>query len=657
MKFTELELTNWAVYRDTTTVQFDSTPEKPIILINGNNDKGKTSLFYAIRYALYGGIKGLKSHPKENYRKLSEWANFYSAKDGDGELCVELSIEMEDNTLIRIQRKRKFFQTPTGAEITLSRSDELTIFEDGEIKNVGKDEREVNRWIENHILPNDASQFFLFDGEVIQRYTQTPGPTVQKAIQQVLGLAEIKKSEKVLSTLLENIQNEKTKKARLTTKDAKIKNDLDVVTLDIKNFEILISGTKAQKVAAEKLIEENNKVIKEWKELREKKDRQSELQSRITDNKLTLEEYKTELKGNRDYAGLLLANPLLKIILTTQETPSSLEQWESQTSAYIIDNEIKDCVCETKIDEGILDKLKGKVLQLKENPFSNLKRLGENISASYRPDAIDVQLNNVINKISDTEDKIKLDQEEKDLISEEIKNNPDIGQDLKDREEANKKASKDIGVMEDKIDKDEKEQNRLKGRLKNLTTQIIQSSASNDLQELIEQEKYVEKTIRVFVKSFNDYFILEKPKLEKTITEVFRKLTNAPEKYEGISLTPEFEIEIIRKDGEKLPAHRYSPSAGASQIAITAVIAGFNKHSTRKAPVLIDTPAGRLDPIHTENLLEYYPTMSEQVIILPQSGEITPKDEEIISDFVSTRYTIVPKASDPNQSKIVRDKA
>ena len=70
MKFTEIELTNWAVYRETSTIQFDSTSEKPIILINGNNDKGKTSLFYAIKYALYGE-KGLLTHTKENYRKVS----------------------------------------------------------------------------------------------------------------------------------------------------------------------------------------------------------------------------------------------------------------------------------------------------------------------------------------------------------------------------------------------------------------------------------------------------------------------------------------------------------------------------------------------------------------------------------------------------------
>ena len=656
MKFTELELTNWAVFRETTTVSFDSTPDKPIILINGDNDKGKTSFFYAIRYALYGE-KGLYSHPKKNYRRIAEWPNFYSAKDADGELCVELSIEMEDNSVKRIQRKRKFFQTPTGAEITTSRSDELTIFENGEPKNVGKTEREITRWIENHILPFEASQFSLFDGEVIQQYTEDTSPTVQNAIQQVLGLAEIKEAGKDLGKLLESIQSEKTKTARLTTKDNTLKNDLDVTAKNIEVYTTLINATKTEIDSCHNLIENNNKVINEFKDLRVKKDKQAELQRSLNDNKQTLFEYGVELKNIRNSAGLLLVNPLLKIISITEETPSSIDQWNSQTSAYIIDNKIENCVCETKIDEGVLDILKRKVLQLKENSFSNLKRLGENISVSYRPDAVDEQLNNIINKISDVEDQIKLDDEEIGQISQEIKNNPDIGRDLKEREEENEKSYKNIGVLQEKFELDKKNLERFKGKQHNLTATILQSSASQDLRKLIEQEQYVQKIIKVFDKSFNDYFIIQKPKLEEKITKVFLQLTNAPDKYKGIVLTNEFEIEIMRVDGVQLPARRYSPSSGASQIAITAVIAGFNAFSPRGSPVVIDTPAGRLDPTHTENLLEFYPKLSEQVIILPQSGEITPNDEKIISDFISAKYKIVPKVNDPNQSRIVRDES
>jgi DNA sulfur modification protein DndD len=655
MKFTEIELTNWAVYRETSTIQFDSTSEKPIILINGNNDKGKTSLFYAIKYALYGE-KGIMTHTKENYRKVSEWANFYSAKEGDGELCVELSIQREDNSVIRIQRKRKFFQTPTGEEITISREDELTIFENSEpLTTAGKNVREMDRWIQIHILPIDASQFFLFDGEVIQKYTQSPGPSVQKAIQQVLGLSEITNAQKSLAKLLESVQDERTKKARIETKDKKIQNELEVIAIDIKNVKTMINGTKSEKESAEKIIENNNKIINEFKDLRGKKDRQKELQERLANKKRTLDEFTEELKDKRDYGGLLLANQLLKIIFTTEETPSSLVQWESQTSAYIVDNELENCVCETKIDSVIKDKLKDKVLQLKENPFSNLKRLVESITSSYRPDAIDVELNMIVNKISDTEDEIQLDQEEIEQISKEIKNNPDIGTDLKERETQNDKAWKDIGTYEIKITDDEKTLSRLKGREQNLTAQVAQSSASDDLKKLTKLEEYIEKAISVFGKSFNDYFIIQKPKLEKTITDVFILLTNSRAKYKAIHLTPKFEIEIERNDGVQLPAHRYSPSAGAGQIAVTAVIAGFNKFSTIDAPVVIDTPAGRLDPIHTENLLEFYPKLSKQVIILPQSGEISIEDEQIIADFVATRYVIESKASDPNQSRIVRD--
>jgi DNA sulfur modification protein DndD len=158
----------------------------------------------------------------------------------------------------------------------------------------------------------------------------------------------------------------------------------------------------------------------------------------------------------------------------------------------------------------------------------------------------------------------------------------------------------------------------------------------------------------VFDTAFRDYFKKQKPKLEKEISKVFMRLTNDPEKYKAIELHDDFVIYILRQDGVLLPAHRYSPSAGAGQIAATAVIAGFNKYTTRESAVVIDTPAGRLDPIHTENLLEFYPNLSEQVILLPQKDEIDEKDEELIADYIAVRYDIVPKPDDHMQSIIVR---
>ena len=416
----------------------------------------------------------------------------------------------------------------------------------------------------------------------------------------------------------------------------------------------MLKDSISEKESAERLVTENNKIINQFKELRDKKDRQKLLTDTIKQNKKALEGYELELKEKRDFGGLLLSNQLLKIISTTEETPPSKEQWESKTASHILDNHHENCVCDEPINDKREGILKDKVLDLRDNQFSSLKRLVETISSSYRPDGIDVELNAVVNKISDVDSTIKTDEDERKKISDAIVGNKDIGEDLKRKETQNVEAIKRIGEIEGHLPKLQKNIDSLYGKLKDLTNQVNSSSANEELDKVIRFEKLIEKTQQVFDKAFHDYFEKEKPKLEKEITNVFRGLTNAPDKYKAIHLDNNFAIQIEREDGTKLPSHRYSPSAGAGQIAATAVIAGFNKFTTRKSTVVIDTPAGRLDPIHTENLLGFYPKMSEQVIILPQPDEIDEKDEEILSDYIAVRYDIVPKPDDPNQSIIVR---
>ena len=103
-----------------------------------------------------------------------------------------------------------------------------------------------------------------------------------------------------------------------------------------------------------------------------------------------------------------------------------------------------------------------------------------------------------------------------------------------------------------------------------------------------------------------------------------------------------------------LPAYQYGPSAGAAQIVATSLIAGLNKFSTHKAPVIIDTPLGRLDDVHRTNILKYYNEMSEQgVIILYTPTEIMPNDQVILEDYVKHHYEIISLPDQPDLSKII----
>ena len=160
MKIKKLTMENFGLFKEKRSFEFSTDGQKNSTMIIGKNGGGKTTIVYAIRYALFGE-SGLKTHPHQH--RLSEWPNFYSARDGDGEISVELKIELNDGSVRRIQRKRKFFQTPIGEEVTLEPKDQVTIFDEHEPIELGKDSREINKWIEKKTLPFEVSQFLFAD--------------------------------------------------------------------------------------------------------------------------------------------------------------------------------------------------------------------------------------------------------------------------------------------------------------------------------------------------------------------------------------------------------------------------------------------------------------------------------------------------------------
>ena len=98
----------------------------------------------------------------------------------------------------------------------------------------------------------------------------------------------------------------------------------------------------------------------------------------------------------------------------------------------------------------------------------------------------------------------------------------------------------------------------------------------------------------------------------------------------------------------------YGPSSGAAQIVATAFIAGLNEFASRSAPVVIDTPLGRLDDIHRENILKYYNKISKsQVIILYTPTEITKENLMLVEDKVKHHYEIISVDGKPDLSRLV----
>ncbi len=78
-----------------------------------------------------------------------------------------------------------------------------------------------------------------------------------------------------------------------------------------------------------------------------------------------------------------------------------------------------------------------------------------------------------------------------------------------------------------------------------------------------------------------------------------------------------------------------SLSAGMKQLAATSLLWALKTCSGRPMPIIVNTPMARIDKGNQENLLRcYYPTVSEQVILLPTDSEMDERKYNMLKPYI-----------------------
>ena len=105
--------------------------------------------------------------------------------------------------------------------------------------------------------------------------------------------------------------------------------------------------------------------------------------------------------------------------------------------------------------------------------------------------------------------------------------------------------------------------------------------------------------------------------VEERSAEAFREMTTQ-KSYQGLEINNSYGLSIVDEHGEHVTVR----SAGAEQIVALSLIDGLNRTGHAAGPVVMDTPLGRLDLKHRDNILTYLPTVTSQFVLLVHSGEI-----------------------------------
>ena len=471
MQFRNVELYNFGRYAGNVLFDTTVTGDRNVILVQAKNDRGKTTLFQAIKFALYGN-DGL--YPKSS----SDWINLQAASEDDGEMYVELKFEHEGKNY-KIRRVSKFKKTEKGENITTVGNPDIELFENDNPHMAGDSQSNKESWIDT-ILPKDASQFFFFDGEEIQKYIQKEETHVRQAIEKVLGIKELFNAREDLGEVLTRFEADYSKNLRKNTKDGKLKDELQRKEDELANLNEDISAQEKFMGGAIRTKEESEKELAKHSEIKTMVNERKDAETELIKQQKNLIQAEKDLSNKRANLGLVLLSPLLKILDAAKEDPPTKDRWESDAATYILNN-LDKCVCDHHIDENMRKTLQSKILDLKPTKSAIVKTSANKMLIDHTPALKHQELIQELENKSDLLQSIDSQQSTFNNLNKKIHDNSGGEGDVERLEEKYEAAVKDIGVSEKKIDGFRRSKNELEQQKKNLESRISSSIVNQEL--------------------------------------------------------------------------------------------------------------------------------------------------------------------------------
>lgn len=629
MIFLELVLQNFGPYSGKQTINLRPTLSdrpRPIILFGGMNGGGKTTLLDAIRLALYGHRAQCSTRGNLTYSDfLSQCVNRNTPPTEKSR--IELAFEhIQDDQIVEYRIVRTWEKNPKDGK------DSLGIL-DGE----WPDSYLANTWDEyiENLLPLGISNLFLFDGEQVKELAELeiPPPLVIDGIQSLLGLELAERLAADLDILVTRKKKQLAQTRKILSLE-EIEQKLHQQQTDLKVIEEKKLGLKnklektrqKQQKAMRKFISEGGKIAAE----------RNQLEQEFKNTELEINNARQEMVELAEGAlPLALISPLL-------------EQASSQGDLEILRHEAEIALdAFQERDKRLLDYLDNlsiptdKVTKIEEFLNQENLTLKDDINQADEPwlfadedalilleNLLGYEIENSLKSAQESLTRIKDFEVKKDVLEKQLATaaSPEAYEilatilqhaqtELARVQVAYENSERDYKKLEDTIGKTKKE----------LFIYTDETIKNHNIQHIIDSSAKVKQTLQLF----KDKLTLKKlNKLEIEVTECFRYLLHKSDLVHRVAIDAHnFTLFLYDNQGQLVPKNRIS--AGEKQLLAISFLWGLARVSGRGLPVAIDTPLGRLDSSHRQNLVErYFPAASHQVILFSTDTEIGESEVE-----------------------------
>ncbi|MEQ9899893.1 AAA family ATPase [Pectobacterium punjabense] len=622
-----LSAKNFMPYRGNMSLSFPTDKDRNVMLVFGDNMRGKTSLLNALRWVFYG--KAIGRHSREI--TLFDLVNSEATMEGDWSMEVVVTFEDDGHRyeLRRTATKRALISKPTRSEDLLMeramRKDDIPLGDhliDAEI---------------NRFAPEQTSRFFLFDGELLNEYEQLliddseQSKMIKDAIEQVLGVPTLIRGRDDAQTILKAAQKQQTTDLQKMGGFESQAEKQRYYQVQIESIEKDIKGQheRWRKVNAER--EELDDDLTKVEALYKAKQKLDDAISSRDKAAKHQDELQQQRLGLVREAWKEVLRPLLTIKREhiqdehSKFTTQMLTRDKVETKIHQLQDAVKSETCHacgqllhekeriTAAEE--LGKLQAELKGFKVDIaiFSELSSDLQSLDKLLKPtDARQISfIDNEVNRLS--VELTRLDNQIEEL-NESIK-----GQDT--AEIARKRFMRDGLIKEAARITGEinSSQEKLTGFQRELAiiSRILEGLPKARAAKSSRLVKLASSLEKAYARSIDQLRDDLKTTVEALASQAFRKLTTQSQ-YSSLRINGNYGLTILDERAQEVPIR----SAGAEQIVALSLIDGLARAGRSAGPVVMDTPFGRLDKKHRANILAYLPTTTSQLVLFVHEGEV-----------------------------------
>jgi len=652
-----LSMTNFKRFYGTHEIDLLTEPElgKTLVLIGGDNGRGKTSIHEAVNYVLYedGDLPGIQTRP--NYlRAVSNRLNRRALDEGQTDFRVGIDLIASGGDAERRFHIERSWEVDVAQRKVVEPV--LIIEENGRPVTWVEDAPAAYQDFVRHILPPRIAPFFFFDGERIQDFAAEEGHDrrMVEAIEDILHISVYKMlREDLRKYVVDYIEKREVRAAdtddffKLQEEAERIERALDDKREKLRDTERDIEEAQSRhRAIRDELLRIASPHASERDDLLRERDRlDREIENAKADVQIGFEQLPILLAG-----GLALAlQETLEHERTEFGTPEQLANLRNRVE------QVEERVFVAPEPPPAPEvALRPEQVQFYRRLYHSaaLEAFGlENATPRvYLHDLTDTERQRILARLAEAARKAR-------LLREALDRRERLASELREVEAKLLSTSDDPHVAElvrEKQDVDrligklEGERDALRGEIQQLESDLAKRRKQiEDRQERRRATTEAMKAVKLgrnAQRVLDDFIHRLAPEkldtLQRHFSEMYERLRRPEDPVRQVTIDPDT-WQVCLRDERGRPLVRSVFSAGMREIYALALLWALSRASGRELPIVIDTPVARLDSTNRRALFEQYlPHAGHQVVVLSLDTEVDVRWARQLSPYVAKQYRL-----------------